>query len=135
MEQRTKYLKVKLALGCISLVAGLLAANLALFQWIEPTGLFYLLGDYARYACAYGGFAAMILGAMLINDFLVLKTLTAVEHKKRPLKVNRDYPRSLAKTDWLLAEDLRKSASREKERTVCDFSEKEEERAVIAEAT
>jgi len=32
------------------------------------------LGDYARYACAYGGFGAIIFGAMLINDFLVSRS-------------------------------------------------------------
>jgi hypothetical protein len=34
-----------------------------------------MLGEYARYVCAYGGFAAMIFGAMLINDFLVLRSI------------------------------------------------------------
>ena len=69
------YLKLRLALGCITLVAGLLAANLALFGWQQPTNSFYLLGEGAQYACAYGGFAAIILGSMLINDFLVLRSL------------------------------------------------------------
>ena len=68
------YLKVRLALGCISLVVGLLAANLALFGWNQQTGFFYLLGEGAHYACAYGGFAAIILGSMLINDFYVLRS-------------------------------------------------------------
>ena len=69
------YLKLRLALGCITLVAGLLAANLALFGWSQPEGVFYLLGEGANYACAYGGFAAIILGSMLINDFLVMRSL------------------------------------------------------------
>lgn len=73
MEPKAEYLKVKLILGCVSLVIGLLAANLALFNWVERTGLYYLLGVYARYVCAYGGFGAMIFGATLINDFLVLR--------------------------------------------------------------
>ncbi|MFQ5621697.1 MAG: hypothetical protein ACE5FT_07725 [Candidatus Nanoarchaeia archaeon] len=75
MEQKIKYLKIKFFLGSITLVAGLLAANLALFQWVERIGLHYLLGEYARYACGYGGFAAIIFGAMLINDFLVLRNI------------------------------------------------------------
>ena len=66
-------LKVRLILGCISLVVGLFGANLALFGWHQPTDFFYLLGEGAHYACAYGGFAAIILGSMLINDVLVLK--------------------------------------------------------------
>jgi len=53
---------------------GLLAANFALFGWQQPEGFFYLLGEGAHYACAYGGFAAIILGSMLINDFLILRS-------------------------------------------------------------
>lgn len=73
------YLKVRLSLGCISLVVGLFAANLALFGWRQSSGFFYLLGEGAHYACAYGGFAAMILGSMLINDFLILRKLDLKE--------------------------------------------------------
>lgn len=65
------YLKARLVVGLVTLLIGLWAANLALFNWIERAGLHYLLGKYARFVCAYGGFAAMIFGAMLINDFLV----------------------------------------------------------------
>lgn len=72
-KQKTSYPKVKLVLGGVTLIVGLLVANLALFHWVERTGLHYLLGDYARYVCAYGGFAAVIFGAMLVNDFLVLR--------------------------------------------------------------
>ena len=74
-EIKFPHLKTKLGLGLVTLAAGLLAANLALFQWIERTGLHNLLGNYAPYVCAYGGFAAMIFGAMLINDFLVAMSL------------------------------------------------------------
>ena len=70
MEEGIRYLKVKLVLGLVTLVVGLLAANLALFHWVERTGLYYVLGNSARYVCAYGGFAAIIFGAMLINDFV-----------------------------------------------------------------
>lgn len=65
------YLKIRLILGLFSLVAGLLAANIAFFAWINQDGFLYFLGDYARYVCAFGGFAAIIFGSMLINDFLV----------------------------------------------------------------
>jgi hypothetical protein len=136
MQEKTKNLKVKLALGCISLVAGLWAANLALFQWMEPTGLYYLLGDYARYACAYGGFAAMILGAMLVNDFLVLRDLTTVKHMSRRSKVTKTSQRNLAKTERQEANNLGKPALTQKEYIEGDsLSEKGEERAAIAETT
>ena len=80
MKQKIEYLKVKLALGSVSLVAGLLAANLVLFNWMEQTNLHYALGNYARYACAYGGFAAMIFGAMLINDFLIFRNAEVIKY-------------------------------------------------------
>jgi len=63
--------RARFVFGLFMLLIGLWAANLALFNWIERAGSYYLLGEYARYVCAYGGFAAMIFGAMLINDFLV----------------------------------------------------------------
>jgi hypothetical protein len=69
--QMNFYLKVRLVLGLTSLLVGLWAANLALFQWIERVGIHYLFGEYARYVCAYGGFGAIVFGSMLINDYLV----------------------------------------------------------------
>lgn len=72
-KRKRSYLKIRLLLGLVTLLTGLWAANLALFHWVERTGLHYLLGAYARYVCAYGGFAAMIFGGMLINDYLVLR--------------------------------------------------------------
>ena len=73
------YLKVRLALGCVSLAVGLFAANLALFGWVQQGDFFYILGEGAHYACAYGGFASIILGSMLINDFLILRKLDLKE--------------------------------------------------------
>ena len=81
MKDKILQLRVKLILGLITLVVGLLASNLALFQWVERIGLNYLLGYYARYICAYGGFTAMIFGGMLINDFLVLRSVTSNSHE------------------------------------------------------
>jgi len=72
-KRKRSYIKIRLLLGLVTLLIGLWAANLALFHWVEQTGLHYLLGAYARYVCAYGGFAAMIFGGMLINDYLVLR--------------------------------------------------------------
>ena len=73
------YLKVRLVLGSVTLGVGLLAANLALFGWSQPEGNFFLLGEIAHYVCAYGGFVAIILGSMLINDFLILRSLDLKE--------------------------------------------------------
>jgi uncharacterized membrane protein len=127
---KASYLKARLLLGIVSLVAGLLAANLALFGWQNPNGFFYLLGEYARYACAYGGFAAMILGAMLINDFFVLRTSIASKNKTRR---NATAWLIRARTEWQLTKGLRKSCSREPKLTQRGFSlETEEEREVVA---
>jgi hypothetical protein len=52
---------------------GLLAATFALFAWSTPDGYLYFLGEYSHYVCAFGSFAAIIFGSMLINDFLVAK--------------------------------------------------------------
>lgn len=76
MRQETEYLKVKFALGSITLVVGLIGASIALFQWVERTGIQHLFGDYSRYVLGFGGFAAMIFGAMLINDAWVLKEVS-----------------------------------------------------------
>lgn len=75
MEQENAYLKVKFALGLITLIVGFIGASIALFQWVERTGVQYLLGDYARYVLGFGGFVAMIFGAMLINDAWVLSNV------------------------------------------------------------
>jgi len=72
VRQETEYLKVKFALGSITLVVGIIGASIALFQWVERTGIQHLFGDYSRYVLGFGGFAAMIFGAMLINDAWVL---------------------------------------------------------------
>jgi len=69
MEEKIQTMKFKLVLGVISLIIGFIAANLAFFHWHQQDTIYYLMGEYARYACGYGGFAAMILGSMLINDF------------------------------------------------------------------
>ena len=68
---KPSYLKIRLILGFISLIVGLIAANIAFFGWINQDSFLYFLGDYARYVCAFGGFSAIIFGSMLINDFLV----------------------------------------------------------------
>ena len=133
MQQKIEYARVRLSLGCVSLVVGFLAANFGLFNWVERTDLFYLLGNYARYVCAYGGFAAMIFGAMLVNDFFALRKLPAIKPEAGSSRVDSDYRRILAWIADAYAENLRKSSSKEAEPTRSDFFlEEEEEREVVA---
>jgi hypothetical protein len=111
MRQDVQHLEKRLLLGVVSLGVGLFAANLALFNWIERTGLSYLLANYARYVCAYGGFGAMIFGAMLVNDFLArreslkerdsedeLKMFVDVRKKKVTQPVDRRPRKKVSKT-------------------------------------
>jgi len=82
VKQRTPYLKIRFALGLVTLVVGFIATNFVLFHWVEHTVIYDPLRDYARYVCAYGGFAAMIFGAMVVNDFLVLRKASKGKHAK-----------------------------------------------------
>ena len=117
MRQDVQHLEKRLLLGVVSLGVGLFAANLALFNWIERTGLSYLLANYARYVCAYGGFGAMIFGAMLVNDFLVrreslkkrdlgdeVKMFVDVRKKKLTQPVNRRPRKKVSRTAKSVAE-------------------------------
>jgi purine-cytosine permease-like protein len=83
-------LKFRGLLGTVSLVIGLLAANLALFGWCVPYGSSHLLGEYAHYACACGGFAAIVFGAMMINDFFVLRGSIASSERQFFLETEED---------------------------------------------
>ena len=121
------YLKVRLLLGTVSLAIGLLSANLALFGWQNPDGFLYLIGEYARYVCAYGGFAATIFGAMLINDFFVLRASIA---SKRNTKRNATAWLIRARTEWQLCKDFEKYCSMEPKLDI--FLNPEEEREVVA---
>jgi hypothetical protein len=128
------YLKIRLFFGAVSLVIGLLAANLALFGWSSPNGFFYFLGEYARYACAYGGLGAIIFGAMLINEFLVLRNLindffalTASISSKRNSKRNATAWLIRARTEWQLSIDFKKYCSMEPKLSQDDFFVKTEE--------
>lgn len=85
MSQDAKVSEKRLILGVVSLGIGFFAANLALFNWIERTGLSYLLASYARYVCAYCGFGAMIFGAMLVNDFIVRREFLKKKGSKSEL--------------------------------------------------
>lgn len=90
MPPKLEYLKVKFILGTITLIIGFLGGNIALFQWEERIGVQYLLGEYARYMCGFGGFAAMIFGAMLVNDAWVLRNV--LMGKYEPLSLNERAP-------------------------------------------
>ena len=72
MPQKTAYPKKRFILGLCTLIVGFIAANLTIFNWIKVIGLHHLLGHYTPYICAFGGFAAMIFGTMLIDDFLLI---------------------------------------------------------------
>ena len=122
------YLKFRLLLGTVSLILGLLAANFALFGWYNPDGSLHFLGEYARYACAYGGFAATIFGAMLINDFLVLRNLIndflvlrASIASKRNTERNATAWLIRARTEWQLCKDFEKYSSMKPKPTLNDF--------------
>ena len=73
MKHKIQYLKVKFFLGSISVFVGFIGATIAIFQWVERTGVQYFFGEYSRYVLGFGGFAAMILGALLVNDAWVLR--------------------------------------------------------------
>ena len=122
------YLKVRLFLGSFSLVIGLLAANFALFGWNSPNSSFYLLGEYARYVCAYGGLTATIFGAMLIDNFLVLRNLIldflvlrASIANKRNMKRNAIAWLIRARNEWQIAKDFDKYCSMEPTLNQSDF--------------
>jgi hypothetical protein len=116
------------------LVIGLLAANFALFDWRNPDGFLYLLGEYARYACAYGGFAAIIFGAMLINEFFVLGNLIndilalrASIASKRNTKRNATAWLIRARLEWQTCVDFEKLCSMEPKLTQPEFFVETEE--------
>ncbi|MEM2995389.1 MAG: hypothetical protein QXI91_05175 [Candidatus Bathyarchaeia archaeon] len=100
MENEGAYLKFKLALGLAALLVGLWAANMAMFNWVEQTNKPYVLGAYARYMCAYGGFAAMIFGAMLINEFLIYKNALKRRNNEKQ-KIGWFYPRGKTRAEKL----------------------------------
>lgn len=95
------YLKVRLLLGVVSLVVGLLAANFALFGWQFPEGVLSFLGDYAYYACAYGGFAAIVFGSMLMNDFFVWRSKIMANRESKRKSI---YWLIRARTEWQLSQ-------------------------------
>ena len=107
---------------------------MALFGWSSPNSSFYFLGESARYVCAYGGFAATIFGAMLINDFIVLRNLIddffalrASIISKRNTKRNATAWLIRARTEWQLAIDFKKYCSMEPKLSQDGFFVKTEE--------
>jgi len=120
------YLKFRLILGTVSLIIGASAANLALFGWRDPDGFSYLLGEYAPYACGFGGFSAIIFGAMLIKDFFVLRALTV---SKRNTRRNATAGFMRNRTEWQLTKAFGKPCSMEP--NLDSFLETEEELEVV----
>ncbi len=74
-------LRIRFALGALTLIAGLMGGAIALFQWIERAGTYHLYGEYTRYVLGFGSFVAMIFGATLINDSWILWRLSNREHE------------------------------------------------------
>ena len=112
---------------------------MALFGWSSPNNSFYFLGEYARYVCAYGGFAATIFGSMLINDFLVLRNLIddffalrASIIRKRNTKRNATAWLIRARIEWQLSIDFKKYCSMEPKLSQDDFFIRTEEDMEIA---
>jgi len=76
LKHKIQYLKLKFSLGIVSVVGGLIGSTIALFEWVERTGVQYFFGEYCRYVLGFGGFAAMIFGALLVNDAWVLRDVS-----------------------------------------------------------
>jgi len=72
MSQKIRHLKIRFLLGFSALIVGLVGSTIALFQWVERTNVYYLFGEYTRYVLGFSSFAAMIFGAMLINDMWII---------------------------------------------------------------
>ena len=68
MQQGKKYKRVRLIVGCFSLLMGLLAVSLSLFYWIDRVGTVFLLGSYSRSVCGIAGLAAVAGGTMTIHE-------------------------------------------------------------------
>ena len=70
MSELTTQNKIRLLIGFTSTVVGVVATGLALFRWTENSTTIYLLGDFARYVCIFGGFLAAITGLYDNQRFL-----------------------------------------------------------------
>jgi len=99
MKRKIEHLRVRFILGSITLVVGLIAANTALFHWVERVGVQYLFGDYSRYVLGFGGFAAMIFGAMLINDAWVLRSVLKGKYELPNQRIIRNH-KSATSSSW-----------------------------------
>jgi len=66
-----EHVEVKLILGIISLVIGMLVLTFAIFGW--PQTVQTLFNIYNRYICLFGSFGAIISGASLINESLATR--------------------------------------------------------------
>jgi hypothetical protein len=71
MDKVNEYVEVKMMLGIISLVFGMLALAFAIFGWsqtVQP-----LFGIYIRYVCIFGSSGAIISGTLMINENLAVR--------------------------------------------------------------
>lgn len=76
MKQKKMSINIRFTLGCVTLIIGFLAINIALFQWVEKKDVQHLFGDYSRYVLASGALSSIISGGSLIRDALVLRNIS-----------------------------------------------------------
>ncbi len=83
MGQKIEHIKMKLIIGSITLVVGLVVANMALFQWLKWMDVQQLFGNYAGYVLGLVGLVASFLGIMLIREAWLLRNVLKRKHKPR----------------------------------------------------
>ncbi len=74
--------------GIATLVVGFVAANIALFQWLEWFGLRNLPSDSARYVFGLAGFAALVLGTVMMRDAWFLRNVLKGKYAPPPSPSN-----------------------------------------------
>jgi hypothetical protein len=84
VAQKIKHLNKMFIVGTATLVVGFVAANIALFQWLEWFGIRNLLSDSTRYVFGLAGFAAIILGTVMMRDAWVLRNVVKGKYKQPP---------------------------------------------------
>ncbi len=81
MGQRIERIKMKFIIGSITLVVGLVASSIALFQWLGWMGVQHLIGTYAYYFLGLGGLVATIFGMVLTRDAWAFRNVSKAKHK------------------------------------------------------
>jgi cytoskeletal protein CcmA (bactofilin family) len=84
VAQKIERLNMMFIVGTVTLIVGFVVANIALFQWLECIGMQSLLGDSARYVFGLAGFAAIVLGAVMMRDAWILRNVLKGKYKQPP---------------------------------------------------